>query len=146
VLAGCVACDPDEVCDPDDACDAEGLPVAVADEAGLPDELCPAEAGAEARAEVLLPPDEAALDRAEALPEDFWPVGDGVRVPGWLDEVADVAGVGVKMDGVADPPPPMHPVTVTASSTAPAAERPANSQPACAPGTVKRILMNPPPI
>jgi hypothetical protein len=143
VLAGCVAAvcvgcgvddgrDPDGVrdaCGVDDACDADGLP--------------DAEAGAEARAEVLTP-GEVALDLAEEALVDPSPVGDGVRVPGCVSDEADVCGVGVKMVGVADPPPPIHPDTVTASSAAPAAERPAKSHPVCASGMVRRIFMNPP--
>jgi hypothetical protein len=61
-----------------------------------------------------------------------------------VDE-ADVPDVGALTDGVADPLPAMHPVTVTARSTAPAAERPANSHPICASEVVRRIFMNPPP-
>jgi hypothetical protein len=108
--------------------------------------VCDADADAEARAEDLVPPCEVALDFAEAPLECSWPVGDGVRVPELVPGEADVCGVGVKMDGVADPPPPVHPETATARSTAPAAERPANSHPACASGMVRRIFMNPPPI
>jgi hypothetical protein len=136
VLAGCVACgvvvgcDAAEVRDAVDVCDADGLPDAEAD----------------ARAEALLPPDDVAVDLVEALLEAAWPVGDGVRVPGWVADEPVVRGDGVGMDGVPDPVPPMHPETVTASNTAPAAERPANSQPECASGVVRRIFMNPPPI
>ena len=145
VPAGCVAavcvgcgvagCDADDVRDEDDVGDADGL----SDADGLPD------ADAEARAEVLVPPDAVALDLEETLLEGPWPVGDGVRVPGVPDE-ADVCGDGVKMDGVPDPLPPMHPETVTARSSAPAAERPATSHPVRASGMVRSIFMNPPPI
>jgi hypothetical protein len=79
--------------------------------------------------------------RAEA---DDWPTV-GVRVP-----VAPpgplVCGVGVKTLGVTEVvPPPEQAVTATASSRAPAAERPAISHaPGAGTGRVRRIFMNPP--
>jgi hypothetical protein len=146
VLAGCVAvgcgvagCDAADVRDEDDVCDADGLPDAETDAE------TDADTDADARAEVVVPPDAVALDLAETLLEGPWPVGDGVRVPGVPDE-ADVRGDGVKMVGLADPPLPMHPETVTARSTAPAAERPVTSHPVRASGMVRRIFMNPPPL
>jgi hypothetical protein len=90
-----------------------------------------------------------ALDPADGALVVAPPVGDGVRVPGWPvdDDGVDVRGVGVKIVGTADPPLPMHPDTVTARRTAPAAVRPANSHPLCAAlGMVRRIFMNPPPL
>jgi hypothetical protein len=90
-----------------------------------------------------------ALDPADGtLVEARWPVGDGVRVP-WLAVEDDPLsfGVGVKIVGTAEPPPPMHPESVTARSAAPAAARPANSHPLCAvSGLIKRIFTNPPPL
>ena len=143
-FVGCVAAwVADDVCEPDDACDADGLPDE--DDPAVGDAEACAEADADARAEVLVPPDEVALDRADAVLECPWPVGDGVRVPVWVTDELGVCVAGVTVDGVPEPVP-MHPVTVTASSTAPAAERPANSHPVCASGTVGRIFMNPPPI
>ncbi|HEY6497551.1 MAG TPA: hypothetical protein VIZ43_30090 [Trebonia sp.] len=54
------------------------------------------------------------------------PVGDGVRPPGADELWLLVGGDGVKIFGT-DEPPPVHAATVTPSSTAPAAERPAVS-------------------
>lgn len=72
------------------------------------------------------------------------PAGDGVRVPGWLDDCPFAGGVGVKIDGTEEPPPPQA-ETVTARRTAPAAERPAISHaPGAATGGVRRIFMYPP--
>jgi hypothetical protein len=72
------------------------------------------------------------------------PVGDGVRLPG-ADELWPLAGGdGVKIFGT-DEPLPVHAATVTPSSTAPAAERPAVSHARwAAPGLVRHIFMNPP--
>jgi hypothetical protein len=69
------------VCEPDDACDANGLPDEDdAAEAGVEAWAeADVEAGADARAE--LPPDDVVLGLVEALLDDFWPVGEGVRVP-----------------------------------------------------------------
>jgi hypothetical protein len=93
-----------------------------------------AEAEADARAEA-----EDAEARAEA--EDCPTVGVRVGLPAPL-----VCGVGVKMDGVAVLLPPLvQAATVTASSRAPAAERPAVSHaPWAGTGRVRRIFMNPP--
>jgi hypothetical protein len=145
VPVGCAvaACVADDVCDPDDACDADGL--ADADDAAAADPDVCADADADAWAEVLVAPDDVALDGADAVPECPWPVGDGVRVPAWITAELGVCVAGVTVDGVPEPVP-MHPVTVAARSTAPAPERPANSNRACAPGMVRRIFMNPPPI
>ena len=66
---------------------------------------------------------------ADELPDDLdaWPVGDGVRVPAPVDEEwPPVGAVGVKIDGTEEPPP-VQAETVTATRTAPAAERPAIS-------------------
>ena len=133
-VAGCEACDADDVRDADGVRDADD----VRDADGIPD--------ADARAEVFAVPDDLAADPVEALLVAPWPVGDGVRAPVLAADEPDVCGDGVKMVGVADPVPPMHPETVTARSTAPAAERPANSHPVCASEVVRRIFMNPPPI
>jgi hypothetical protein len=138
VAAVWVGCAADDVWEPDDACDDDGPPDADAD--------AEVEADDEARAEVFVPLDDAAVDRVVALLDDPWPVGDGVRVPVWIADELGVCVAGVTMVGVADPVPPMHPDTVTANSTAPAAERPANSHRVCASGMVRRIFMNPPPI
>jgi hypothetical protein len=77
------------------------------------------------------------------LVDEAPPDGDGVRVA--ADEVVVlVDGVGVKTDGT-DEPPPVQAETVTATSTAPAAERPAISHaPRAALGLARRIFMNPP--
>jgi hypothetical protein len=91
------------------------------------------------------PPRPVEVAVAEA-PDDLedWPVGDGVRVPDWLGDCPLVWGVGVKIDGT-DEPPLVQADTVTASRTAPAAERPAISHaPWAATGGVRRIFMNPP--
>ena len=77
--------DADGVGDPDDGREADGVP----------DVLAVADTDTDARADVLLAPGDVALDPAEALLEDPCPVGDGVRVPGWVDDVADVPGFGV---------------------------------------------------
>jgi len=75
---------------------------------------------------------------------ETWPVGDGVRVPGSLDDCPLVWGVGVKIDGT-DELLPVQAETVMASRTAPAAERPAISHALwAATGWVRRIFMNPP--
>jgi hypothetical protein len=72
------------------------------------------------------------------------PAGDGVRVPWWLDDCPLVEGVGAEIDGTEEPLP-LQAETVTARSTAPAAERPAISHaPGAATGGVRRIFMNPP--
>jgi hypothetical protein len=94
------------------------------------------EAEAEARAEA----DEAEA-RAEAAAEDWPTVGVRVGLTAPL-----VCGVGVKTDGVAVLLPPLvQAATVTASSRAPAAERPAVSHaPWAGTGRVRRIFMNPP--
>jgi hypothetical protein len=106
-----------------DEADADGLAVAVA---GLREALAPAD---DALALVEAPPD-----------------GEGVRVPAWALDAGPLAGgVGVKIDGVDDALPPLQAETVTASSTAPAAERPAISHaPLAATGGVRHTFMNPP--
>jgi hypothetical protein len=85
--------------------------------------------------------------RAPAVLADVAPpVGEGVRLAGWLaeDPCPLVCGVGVKTDG-ADEPPPVQADTANARRTAPAAERPAISHaPWAALGLVRRIFMNPP--
>ncbi len=108
-------------------------------------------AGVRDEADVCGEPDADALPRlcevladAPDVREDP-PDGDGVRVP-WLADCPLVVGVGVKMDGTEEPePPPVQAETVTASRTAPAAERPATRHaPGAAMGGVRRIFMNPP--
>jgi hypothetical protein len=104
-----------------------------------------AEACGEPDADAPPRPVEVAVAVAEA-PDDLedWPVGDGVRVPDGLGDCPLVWGVGVKIDGT-DDPPLVQADTVTASRTAPAAERPAISHaPWAATGGVRRIFMNPP--
>jgi hypothetical protein len=101
------------------------------------------EACGEPDADALPRPVEVAVAEAPDDLED-WPVGDGVRVPDWLGDCPLVWGVGVKIDGT-DEPPLVQADTVTASRTAPAAERPAISHaPWAATGGVRRIFMNPP--
>ena len=86
-------------------------------------------------------------DELEELEDDLdaCPVGDGVRVPAPVEEECPPVGaVGVKIDGTEEPPL-VQAETVTARSTAPAAERPAISHaPWAATGGVRRIFMNPP--
>ena len=88
----------------------------------------------------------AGLEPFDEPPEvrETWPVGDGVRVPGSLDDCPLVCGVGVKIDGT-DELLPVQAETVMARRTAPAAERPAISHALwAATGWVRRIFMNPP--
>jgi hypothetical protein len=90
------------------------------------------------------PPDADLLGDEPPEVRETWPVGDGVRVPGWLDDCPLVCGVGVKIDGT-DELPPVQAETVMARRTAPAAERPAISHALwAATGWVRRIFMNPP--
>ena len=75
---------------------------------------------------------------------DDWPV-DGVRVPEPLAaEDPPICGVDVKTDGI-DEPPAVQAETVSARSTAPAAERPAIGHASrAATAGIRRIFMYPP--
>jgi hypothetical protein len=120
-----------------------GLGVAEEDACGESEACAEFEACGESDADADAPLRPVAVAEAPVDLED-WPVGDGVRVPDWLEDCPLVWGVGVKIDGT-DEPPPVQADTVTASRTAPAAERPAISHaPWAATGGVRRIFMNPP--
>ncbi|MGH3211291.1 MAG: hypothetical protein ACRDNO_26395 [Trebonia sp.] len=113
-VAGPEACAELDACGEVDAC-AELETLAELDAWGEPEEEAPP------RAVEVAPADE--------LPDDLVasPVGDGVRVPAPVDEECPVAGDdGVKIDGT-DEPPVVQAETVSARSTAPAADRPAIS-------------------
>jgi hypothetical protein len=151
-VAGADVCVGAEVGVGAEVCVGAGVPLWVG--AGVP--LCVGFAVAELDAceevDVCGEPDADALPRpvADVLgdepPEvrETWPVGEGVRVPGWLDDCPLVWGVGVKIDGT-DELLPVQADTVMARRTAPAAERPAISHALwAAAGWVRRIFMNPP--
>jgi hypothetical protein len=83
-------------------------------------------------------------DVAGAGDREAWPVGDGVRVAGWLEDGPLAGAEGGKIDG-AEEPPPVQAETVTARRTAPAAERTAISHaPWPATGGGRRSFMNAP--
>jgi hypothetical protein len=107
-----------------------------------------AELDAWAEPEEEAPPRAVEVAPAEEPSDDLeaWPVGDGVRVPAPVEECPLVGTDGVKIDGtdVAEPPP-VQAETVTASRTAPAAERPAVSHaPLAVTAGIRHIFMNPP--
>jgi hypothetical protein len=137
-----------------DVCDGAGVPVCVGfavAELEACDEACDEaedEAGACGEPDADAPPRPGADVLADDPPDarEDPPPGDGVRVPWWLDDCPLVWGAGAEIDGTEEPPPPpLQAETVTARSTAPAAERPAISHaPGAATGGVRRIFMNPP--
>jgi hypothetical protein len=76
---------------------------------------------------------------------EAWPVGDGVRVPGWPEDCPCVGGGGWETDGADEPPPAVQAETAAARRNAPAAERPDISHaPWAATGGISRILIGPP--
>jgi hypothetical protein len=105
------------------------------------------EAEAEALAVVVDPPADGLPVLACVLAVEVWPppAGDGVRVTESVaDPDDDVSGVGVKVDGIEEPPA-VQAETAIASRTAPVVRRPAVSHASrVAAGVLSRIFMDPP--